>query len=362
MRLVGYLTIAYGTASGPALRSRPIVVGRGFVATGDLNGDGFSDVISQESIAFAQRDQVQAIALYGGPDGLQTGSRTFLPNPEPTLRDNDFAQLPAVGDFDGDGYADVVFGESVAEQDRGVAYVFCGHANGVANSPEYTLRPPSEFVGGIRFGVRVYNVGDLDGDGVEDLMVRERNRRAVEIFRGNRGAAPTFLQRLDGPDTYHDFGSPNLYRSGFGGEASAGGDVDGDGLAEIAIACDLCRAPWDGAAPQQDGAVYVYRMSRDAGLMLGWTVHSSGRYDGEFAGDVTAIPDLNGDGYGDMVVANVGGDSTSRWRSMFIYPGGSTFVREGAIRVYGERLLHRDSFFPGVLVMRRRPLWDGHHG
>lgn len=362
MRLIGYLTIVHGSAAGPVLRSRPMLVGRGGIAAGDLNGDGFGDVIAQESIVFDQRDQAQAFVIYGGPDGLQTGSRTFLPNPEPTLRENDFGKIPAVGDFDGDGYADVVFGESLAEQGRGVAYLFRGGAVGVSRSPDDTLRPPTEFIGGLRFGVRACNVGDLDGDGVEDLMFRERNRRAIEVFRGNRGTAPTFLQRLEGPDTYHDFGSPNLYRSGFGGEASSGGDVDGDGLAEIATACDLCRAPWDGSARVQDGTIYVYRMSRDAGLILMWTVYASGRYDGEFAGDVTAIPDLNGDGYADMVVANTGGDFTSMDRSMFIYPGGSSFVRDGGLRVYGQQLLHPDSFFPGSLVLRRRSTSGGTHG
>ncbi len=94
--------------------------------------------------------------------------------------------LSGAGDLNGDGYADLALGASLA----GTVTVYFGGATGVGVSPT-VLPTPS---GASSFGSFISGVGDVDGDGFSDLAVSAISSNSVHLYRGGAmgpGATPS---------------------------------------------------------------------------------------------------------------------------------------------------------------------------
>ncbi len=193
----GGIVVAYGGRAGAGARGTRFfsqagtVPGRphsfdafGFaLATGDVNGDGFDDVVvgtPGEDLGAAEDAGVAAL-LYGSANGIRPDGGVALreagPSAVPEAGDN-FGNALAVADYDNDGYADIAVGvrdEDVGgARDAGAVMVFAGGPNGPGATPTTVVGqqhlPAGANEAGDRFGYALA-AGDFDHDGFADLAV-----------------------------------------------------------------------------------------------------------------------------------------------------------------------------------------------
>jgi hypothetical protein len=249
--------------------------GTSVASAGDVNGDGFADVVIGARGETGQPDGA-ALVYLGGPNGLST-SYTRLTSPDTT---GFGMSVASAGDVNGDGYADVVVGAYW----YGHAYVYLGGANGISTSP-ITL------VGsGNQFGISVAGAGDVNGDGYADILVGAN--------RDGPGVAYLFLGSANGPSASPlAITSPvpmQTFSINFGYSVSGAGDVNGDGLSDVVI----------GSATFVNGGVALVYLGTAGGLAstpASLVANGPTLYFGQ---SVAGAGDVNGDGYDDVVVAN----------------------------------------------------------
>jgi len=201
---------------------------------GDLDGDGFADMVVG---AYARQAEAGGAFLYmGSATGIAATPSRTLSHPDEVAGGNFGIAVASAGDSAGDGYADLAVGASGDDplQPGGAVYAYCGSENGIAADPDETLRgtlpQPDDF--GASLGS-----GDVDGDGYSDLVVGEPPQSRATLFLG----APTGLssainqvQPLSGTSRF--------------GVALSVGDLDGDGLADVLVGADEDGALFQGAA------------------------------------------------------------------------------------------------------------------
>lgn len=168
------------------------------------------------------------------------------------------------------------------------------------------------------------SVLDLNGDGISDFVLREANYNSENVFAfyyaGNRAASwtdPTVTMFLPSPD---DFTVHSL-----NGTVGSAGDVNGDGYGDLAIG-----VPY---ADGQIGEVRIYFGGPAGPSAVSDQVISSPYTDTDFGGTtfgsaVAAAGDVNGDGYGDIIVGIQRGRSIDTFSYLFF--GSATGVSQGS--------------------------------
>ncbi len=220
-----------------------------------------------------------------------------------------------VGDLDKDGVAELAvgaFGESDGGPDRGAVYILFMNRQGVVRKYQKISSTAGSFTtlrDGDKFGTSLATLGDLDGDGVDDLLVG-----AVGYHEGRkeRGALWVLFLATDGTvKSYQRIGSQaggfvGVLPEGstFGISAAALGDVNGDGVTDVVIGArrDDDGGPYRGAAwilfLKRDGTVLAQqKISSTAGQLTATLADSV-----EFGQSVGSLGDFDGDGVPDMVV------------------------------------------------------------
>ena len=201
----------------------------------DINGDGFGDLVVADGFATVSgKERAGAVHVaFGSSTGL-TGSVQKVSQASPGIKGRvrpgrQFGQGVISADFDADGYADI------AGQDYGNIQVVYGGRSGSTGRdqrfsmesrlPEFSLLGP------------VLASGDFDGDGFADLVVSspfsEDTKAALVVLRGSaRGLTIRGLQRLsrDTPGVPGKGSFDDTFGSGL-----ATGDVTGDGVDDLAL-------------------------------------------------------------------------------------------------------------------------------
>jgi hypothetical protein len=265
---------------------------------GDIDGDGRADLV----VAAERQDDPATsegrVFIYAGQSsstGLTTVPSWVLSNPAHQANGH-FGSSLALGDFDGDGYADLAI--TADTQDVvGRVFLYAGRSNGVRDSPTATLDAPTA-VTGANFG-RPLATGDFDGDGYADLAVSA----AQEDIGGLNAVGRVYLFH-GGPDGIADrsapwriLDNPTGLMNSFYGFKLAVADFNGDGFDDLAVS-----APYHDSAK---GRVYVYLGASD-GLpaMPSKTLSDPDpASNNDFFGVVLATGDrLIADGIGDLFV------------------------------------------------------------
>ena len=304
---------------------------------GDLNGDGFADVVIGAFGADPNgRSSGAVYVIFGGPGGLPArlnlsalnGTNGFQISGQ--AAGDELGAVATAGDFNGDGFGDLIVGAASADAngtDSGAAYVIFGKAlgfpavldlagldgangfkiRGEASGSAAGGRPGDEFGGWVGGG------GDVNGDGFDDVIMGApeadprgaRSGAAYVIFGRGSGLTATFdVADLNGANGFKLEGEAAGDQAGF--MVNDAGDVNGDGFADVVVG-----APATSEGTQAVGKNYVvfgkatgFAATLNLGALTGVDgFELRGESDGDgFGLSVAGAGDLNGDGFSDLVI------------------------------------------------------------
>ncbi|HET6464777.1 MAG TPA: CARDB domain-containing protein, partial [Nitrospiria bacterium] len=253
---------------------------------GNPRQDGIPDFI----VSQAEGKGGGAVYVYSG----ETGKLIYL------IKGTGLSYPADVGDLDGDGVSDLFVGDATS----GVAQVYSGLDG--APLTGLTFKGDGDNDG---FGESVAAIGDINGDGIPDLIVGAPGGNYAVLYSGVDGSRIT---RIDSPDGTGSFG------------CSVTGVINGDGIPDFIIGAPNASPNGKNGA----GSAFVYSGQADAKGNFPM-LH---RLDGEHSGDgfggcfgaIDTVGDLNGDGKMELAVA------ASRASPNQLYAAGSIYLFDGA--------------------------------
>jgi hypothetical protein len=269
---------------------------------GDVNGDGFDDVILG----------VGAGLVYeGSPDGLHD-------DPDWTGSQGTATVVSSAGDVNGDGYDDVIIGDPFypSAEWTGRAYLYLGSADGLSSTPDWIGRDTSSDRYETNYGFSVDGAGDVNGDGYDDVVVGEPLWAGV--CAEDDGRLLAYFGSPDGLSTTPDWTEEGCSIA-IGWSFQAAGDVNADGFADV-----LMGTPWsiEYCCYNYVGQAWLYLGGGSTGLVASSWTRTGRQEDSYFAVSVAGAGDVNGDGYTDLMIGEpfYDGGERSEGRAI-VYPG-----------------------------------------
>jgi hypothetical protein len=359
----GYVVFGSGTGFGTAVGGRQVIdlttltAVQGFIiqgdtasdfaggsvsAAGDVNGDGFDDLI----VGAAWGDDGgtnagEGYVVFGSGTGFGTavGGRQVLDLTALSAAqgfiiqgdtESDYAgRVSGAGDLNGDGFDDLIVGVPSGDdggRGAGEGYVVFGSGTGFGSAVGgrqvvdlTTLSAAQGFViqGAAydRAGNSVSGAGDVNGDGFDDLIVGAPDvdydtGAAYVVFGSGTGFGASVggrqvidLTTLSAAQGFVIQGEGVFDNAG--GSVSAAGDVNGDGFDDLIVGADLDYYPGD-----SDGAAYVvFGSASGFGTAVGGrqvidlaTLGAAQGFIIEGGDSVSGAGDVNGDGFDDLIV------------------------------------------------------------
>jgi len=323
-------------------------LGVGIEAAGDANHDGIPDVV-------ASAPGAGKAYILSGKDG-----KVLVTMTAESSSDNFGRHVSGAGDVNGDGFADVIVGAPDNNQHRGAAYVYSGRdgalllklageregdqfgsavtgftgkhgtilvAGAPHAGPKHTgriyvyraLDPHPAFTfdadeNGQALGAMFVSIpGDMNGDGFPDVYASDWSDNSKAP-----GAGKVYVQSgKDGRRLFTFTGQ--TAGEGFGTSASVAGDLDGDGYA------DLIVGSWQYAGAALSGGRASLFSGRNGALLKTWTCRTPGD---TFGFDAVAMGDIDGDGTVDLLI-------TSGWSGVHGFHSGRVFLISSGIAKHG---------------------------
>lgn len=269
-------------------------LGSSVASAGDVNGDGFGDVIvGSPGYDGFHRDEGQALVYLGSPSGPSTAPSWSASG----VRAFEFlgSSVSLAGDVNGDGYSDVIVGAPLASKGidgEGEVHLFLGSPHGPSMRPEWSAQGGQR---GAQLGCAVATSGDVNGDGFDDVIAgapywsgeHTHEGRAVLYLGSSAGLSKAPAWSAQGGKDHAFFGT----------SVTRAGDVNGDGYDDVSIG-----APGNAGGDVIQGHVQIFFGSRSGlGPEPSQTL-AQGEADAQFGWSVASAGDLNCDRYDDILI------------------------------------------------------------
>jgi hypothetical protein len=321
------------------------MIGQSISNLGDVNGDGIPDLIvagydsplSSTYVVFGKTGN-QTVNISNVSAGLGGYSITGGTN-SPSMVSN-------AGDVNGDGLADMLIGN----YNNNVSYVVYGKASTASGNAAVNLLNLSSgtstegfailgATNGGGLGNGVSSLGDVNGDGLADVIINSpTGNNSYVLFGKAGGGANVYQSAIDAGMSTSGFAligsssAPSRYT------VSSAGDFNGDGLADMIVigyastVSGMANAGKVYVVFGQTGTTPIYLSNVDKG-MGGFVIN--GQSANDYLGSaVSYAGDLNGDGYGDLLVnaynasplINTGGTALTGAGKTYVIYGGPQFI------------------------------------
>ncbi|GHH23611.1 FG-GAP repeat domain-containing protein [Streptomyces lanatus] len=294
----GAVVVNYGSANGISAARRTVITqntagipgtaeqgdkfGRA-LTSGDLNRDGYADLVVGSTGENAGAGAV--VIVWGGKNGLSGGQ--VVPDPATSAHD-EYGMSLTVGDFSGDGKADLAVGSTGSD-----IWIHKGgflKASGAASR----YKVATDLYTGAIYGSQHLAAGDVNGDAIADLIVSGTQAETYDngtfVYQGAASglARKTFIKN-------------GAY------ELAAVGDLNGDGYADV-----VTSTYGDDGTTSLGGSLNAYLGSADGLRTRPQTTITQDTpgvpgsdEEGDWFGNALSIADINRDGYADVAVGTL---------------------------------------------------------
>ncbi len=320
-------------------------LGTSVAGAGDVNGDGYDDVIvGASSYDAGELNEGAAFIFLGSAAGIADGNPVTAATQLESNQAGAYlgASVAGAGDVNDDGYDDVIVGAylyDAGQEDEGAAFVFLGSAAGIADGDPSTAAAQLESdQEGANMGYSVAGAGDVDDDGYADVI--------VGAYRYDTGLANLECTQESSPDrrfwpfacctglntgTCVDEGTAYVFRGSATGIASGtpasadtrlesdvegawmgwsvagAGDVNNDNYADVIVGAPTWDFRMEPFRAELDwGAAFIFHGSATgvahAAAAAAASRFTSNQQSAQLGNSVAGAGDVNGDGYDDVIV------------------------------------------------------------
>lgn len=282
--------------------------GSALASAGDVNGDGYRDlIVGAGNAEFSLASEGGAWVYYGGASGISTSSAWYMAGGQTSAECG--SAVSGLGDINGDGFDDVAVGCGMYDAglaDNGAVFVYFGSAAGLSTVPAWSAFGSAASA---HLGMRLLGAaGDVDQDGFADGCFGATGVQHLSVAIGEEylyfgsaagfGGEPDLTFRFTGSGVGWGYGGLGL------------GDMDGDGANELALPAYVAerlnvysfadadldgRFPWDDC---DDTTATIYQDAEE--LCDGLDNNCDGNID-ELLPNWYA--DTDGDGFGDPAIS-----------------------------------------------------------
>jgi len=322
-------------------------------SAGDLNGDGFADLIIGAPEGDAANDAKfnagESYVVFGKESGwgaaidladIAAGTGGFVINFQDNM-DGTGLSVASAGDLNGDGFADLIIGASQGDaagngkSNAGESYVVFGKESGWGAAVE--LADIAAGTGGFVIygqdfldasGRSVGSAGDINGDGFDDLIIGAPGGDGVKNSIGTAGdsyvvfgKASDWGAAIDLADIAAGTGGFVIYGQGSfdtsGRSVASAGDINGDGFADLLIGAYTGDAAGNGKFNAGESYVVFGKPSGWGAAIelasiaagLGGFIINGRASTNEAGYSVASAGDINGDGFDDLIIGARVGES-----------------------------------------------------